>query len=296
MDPHRGSQRWIGLSGYGGGLSVQPSELAKMAMVVMLATLLSWPGVSPRSLLRSFVPAAVVVGLCVALVGTADFGTSALLAATGAMMMFVAGSRWLHMLAVGVAGAGGLAVLLCAAPYRVERLKGFTRLWDDPSGVGYQPLQSLTAIASGKWVGVGLGAGVQKYSYLPESHTDFVFSVVCEEAGVVGAGVVIALYATLVVLGWRAMQSASTPFARMLAFGVTVVVAVQAMMNIAVATAMVPTTGISLPLVSAGGSGMLALCFGIGLLAATARSGAAASDQAGFLRGSAGVAEVASCA
>jgi cell division protein FtsW len=138
----------------------------------------------------------------------------------------------------------------------------------------------LTAIASGGWFGAGLGNGVQKYGYLPESHSDFIFAGICEETGLLGAALVIALFGVLVWLGLKTMWCARTPFERLFAFGITATVGLQAVMNIAVATVVTPTTGISLPFVSAGGSGVVTYCLAIGLLAAiAARSSARDEDR-----------------
>jgi cell division protein FtsW len=280
---HRGSQRWFDLSAGGYAVSVQPSEFAKLALVAVLASFLAEGGADLRSFRRGFLPPAIAIGVCVLLVGKEDFGTAALFALLGGLMLLVAGCRFVHLLMIATLGAFGMAGLLFVAPYRLARIVAHLGLWDDPLGAGYQPVQSLTTIASGGWFGLGLGAGVQKYGYLPESHSDFIFSVICEETGIVGAGVVIALFCALVVLGLRTMWSARTRFERLLAFGITSVIGWQAVMNIAVVTVVTPTTGISLPLVSAGGSGLVTMCLAIGLLAAIAlrarRDEAAVSDR-----------------
>ena len=163
--------------------------------------------------------------------------------------------------------------MLYAAPYRLARIAAYTGFWEDPRGSGYQPLQSLAAIASGGWFGAGLGSGVQKYGYLPESRTDFIFAVICEELGVFGAALVIALFGTLVWLSLRTMLGARSRFERMLAFGLGATIGLQATMNIAVVTVVTPTTGISLPLISAGGSSLVTFCLATGVLAAIAARG-----------------------
>jgi cell division protein FtsW len=164
-------------------------------------------------------------------------------------------------------------------PYRLERIVGFLNPYADELGVGYHPLQSLRTIASGGWLGVGLGAGIQKHGYLPESQTDFIFAIICEEAGLIGGLLVIGLFLVLVWLGLRTMWTAQTRFERLLAFGLTTLIGLQAAMHIAVVTVCAPTTGISLPLISAGGSGLLISCVAIGLLAAIAARGPAAQES-----------------
>ncbi len=267
-----GSQRWLRLSLGGLTTGAQPSELAKVAMVLMLGSLLAERGANPRSLRRCFVPASLVIGVTVVLVGREDFGTAVLLGSVGAGMLFVAGCRLRHLAAVGVVGGIALTVLLFAERYRIDRITAFLSGQDDPSGMDYQPLQSLATLASGGWSGMGLGLGVQKYGYLPASRTDFVYSVICEEMGVLGGALVIALFGVFVWLGLRTMWASRTRYERLVVFGLTATVGVQAAMNLAVATVVAPTTGISLPLISAGGSGVLTFSLAVGLLAAVARS------------------------
>lgn len=269
-DPHRGSNRWLRVDSVGFGLGVQPSEVAKIALVAILASILGCPGADPRSFGRSFVPATIAIGVCVALVGKENFGTAALLGLASGAVMFVAGCRWLHLLLIAAGGASGLAVLLLAAPYRLQRLAAHQNMWEDPLGAGYQPVQSLVTIASGGWFGTGLGSGVQKYGYLPESHTDFVYAVICEELGVFGGVLVLVLFCAFVWLGLRTFLCAATRFERLLGFGLTFMVATQAAMNVAVVTVLTPTTGVPLPFLSAGGSGMFTTCAMVGLLAAIA--------------------------
>lgn len=288
-DTHRGSHRWLRVTLGGVDIGFQPSELAKVTMVAMLAFLLSFdvsPGgkpswiarrflgsqrlagreADPRSFRHGFLPAAVIIGLCVLLVGKEDFGTSVLLAGVGIAMLFVAGCRLRYLAMLGGLGAGALGALLYAAPYRLARISAYRDLWSDPSGNAYQPLQSLTAIASGGWFGAGLGSGIQKYGYLPESHSDFIFAVICEEMGLFGAALVIVLYGALLKLGHRTMLEAPSGFERLLAFGLTATICLQAAMNIAVVAVVTPTTGISLPLISAGGTGLLTFCLAMGVL------------------------------
>ncbi len=185
-------------------------------------------------------------------------------------MLLAGGCRYRHLvLMVGVA-ASGLVALLMAEPYRRARLTAFLDIWSDAQGAGYQPLQSLTTIASGGWSGVGLGSGLQKYGYLPESHTDFIFAVLCEELGLLGAGLVLALFCAFIWVGLHISLRAATRFEQLLGFGLTFLVGLQAVMNIAVVTVVTPTTGVPLPFLSAGGSGLFAICGAVGVLSAIA--------------------------
>jgi len=278
-DAHRGSHRWLRFPLGSFTLSIQPSELAKFALVAFLAFWLGRPTASPRSFWRGFLPAGFVLAIVAGLVGKEDFGTAVLLCGVGGLLLIVAGCRWLHLVPAGLFAIAGLIALLVFEPYRWERLKAHGDLWSDPRGAGYQPLQSLTSIAAGRWSGVGLGAGIQKYGYLPEAHSDFVFSILCEETGLIGAGLVISLYVALVWLGIRLVWEARTHFERLLAFGIASTMGFQAAMNIAVVTALTPTKGISLPLISAGGSGTLAFCLSLGALAAIGMRAAARSSE-----------------
>ncbi len=277
-----GSHRWLQLTSAWSGIGFQPSELAKLALVGFLAMWFSEWARDVRSFRRGFVPAAAAIGVCVALIGTEDFSTAVLVAGVGLLMLLVAGCRFRHLLLLGTLGGCGLGALLVTAPYRIARLTAFQNFWDDPRGAGYQPLQSLTTIASGGWLGTGLGAGVQKYGYLPESHSDFIFAVICEEAGILGGGLVIALFCALIWLGLRTMWHARTRFERLLAFGITACLGLQAAMNVAVVTVATPTTGISLPFISAGGSGLLVYSLAIGLLAAIAARSEAVATLEGY--------------
>ncbi len=268
-----GARRWITLGPASLGLRFQPSELAKLSLVIGLAVLLSRPESSIRSFWRGLLPCSLVVAVVAGLVGLEDFGTAALLAAVGGLMMLVGGCRVYHLVLVSIPGLAAMVQLVVSQPYRLERVLAFRNIWEDPYGSGYHPIQSLITIASGGWTGRGLGGGVQKYGYLPEARTDFIFSVIGEEAGVLGATAIILLFAALLYLGFRSLWHAPNAFQRMIALGVTLVVSLQAAMNIAVVTVCVPTKGIALPLVSAGGSGVVFLGAAIGLLAAVAASG-----------------------
>lgn len=166
-----------------------------------------------------------------------------------------------------------MCALLLMEPYRMERLTASQNIWDNIRGNDYQPIQSLTTIASGAWWGTGLGAGVQKHGYIPEGHTDFIFAVIGEETGVFGGVLVMALYTAFLWIGLRIMLRAPTPFERLLALGLTAFITVQALLNIAVVTVLTPTTGVSLPLISAGGSGVIMTCASIGILAAIGQRG-----------------------
>lgn len=265
----KGARRWTLLGPESLGLRLQPSEVMKLALPIFLAAWMSVRG-DIRRFWSGLLPAVAVAGACAAVVGIEDFGTAALLAAVTGLMLIVGGARWWHVGLLAMPGVVAFGGLLMSRAHRLERLTAFQDIWADPEGRGYQAIQSLCAIASGGWWGRGLGNGVVK-GYLPEAHNDFIFAVICEELGLVGGMAVIGL---LVALMWQALRVVSLcpdPFGRLLAFGIAVTLGLQAAMNIGVVTVSLPTKGISLPLVSAGGSGAVCLGAMVGVLAAIAR-------------------------
>lgn len=266
-----GARRWLALGPAAAGLSFQPSELAKLALVTFLAAYCAWRGAEIRRFWRGLLPALLVLGIVAGLVGKEDFGTAALLALVGAGLLLAAGARVWHLVLAGLPGVAGLAALILASPYRRARLLSYHDIWSDAAGKGYQQVQSLLTIASGGLWGLGLGGGVQKYGYLPEDHSDFIFAVICEELGLIGGVAVIAMFLVFLWQGRRAMLNAVDPLGRMLACGATLVIGLQAAINLAVVTASAPAKGISLPLVSAGGSGVIILAALIGVLVNVAR-------------------------
>ncbi len=271
-----GARRWLGIDQV--GLTFQPSEFAKLGMVLFLGAWYGRRGVNAGRFFATLLPAVIVIGGTVALVGVEDFGTAALLLVVGGLLLLAAGSRLWHLLLLAMPAAAGMAYLIISKPHRIARLVNFQRVWEDPGGTGYQAVQSLCSIGSGGWLGAGLGGGLQKFGYLPEARTDFIFSILCEELGIVGGLVVIGLFMLFVWQGRKASIAAPDMFGRLLALGVTLTIGLQAAINIAVVTVSVPTKGIALPLISAGGSGVLFLGLSIGLLASVARAGAAYHD------------------
>jgi len=262
------ARRWLQIGPASWGLRFQPSELIKVALPVFLA---GWT-VNIRAFRRGFLPVVLMIGAAVGIVGIEDFGTGVLLAAVGGAMLLMAGARWWHVGLLVLPSVPAFAYLLLSRSHRMERLLTFLDIYKDPEGKGYQAVQSLCTIASGGWWGRGLGRGFVK-GYLPEARTDFIFAVVCEELGIVGAAAVIGL---LIVLMWQAfkvIRDCRDPMGRLLVFGIAWTIGLQAAMNIAVVTVSVPTKGIALPLVSAGGSGAIFLGALVGVMASIARFG-----------------------
>lgn len=249
-------------------LSFQPFEVAKVGLVVFLASVLVHQGPRIRGLIRGYLPTAAACGLLIGLTGLEDLGTAALMVAVVAVMLYLAGARWRHLLLTGLLGLAGLAALVAYKPYRVQRIVTFLTEEPDPAGAGYQIRQALLAIGSGGWFGRGLGNSVQKYGYLPQDNNDFVFAILCEELGLAGGLVVLGLYLALLARGAWIAGRCPDRFGQLLAWGITLLITLQAAFNIAVVTHAVPTKGISLPFVSSGGSGVLILSAAAGLLAA----------------------------
>ncbi len=267
-----GAQRSIVLLSSPISLSFQPTEVAKVVLPIWLAVLLSRPGADPRSLRGGFGPAMLSGGALIGLTAIEDFGTAALMGAVLLCVLLLAGARVLHLGSAVLVGAAAGVGFLLMKPYRVQRLLTFFAESPDPTAEGYQVTQSLIAIGSGGWFGRGLGAGVQKFGYLPQDNNDFIFAIVCEELGVVGGIAVIVLFLLLLARGWMIANRCTDAYSRLLACGITLTIALQAALNIAVVTDCVPTKGISLPFVSAGGSGAVLLGAAVGLLAAVGGS------------------------
>ncbi|GAC1621763.1 MAG: putative lipid II flippase FtsW [Candidatus Acidiferrum sp.] len=270
LDKSHATHRWIKV----GPANIQPSELAKLAVILYLAWFLdlkrrtaSRLDFSKKDFLQTLLPAAGPVLVCVVLIlAQPDLGTSIDIVLIMAAILFVAGLSW-KWLAVGVGAALPLLYILIAhVSYRQARLMAFLDPGSDPQGTGFQLLQSLIAVGSGGFTGVGLMESKQKLFYLPEAHTDFIYAVICEELGFIGAILVIALFATYGWRGLRASFSAPDGFGRMLALGITTMVLCQALINFAVVLGMVPTKGIPLPFVSYGGSSLLVMLLATGVL------------------------------
>jgi cell division protein FtsW len=269
------ARRWLGFGPASWGLRIQPSEVVKVALPIFLSVWMA-NRADVRRFWRGFVPAVGVIGVSVGLVGIEDFGTAALLAAVGGVMLIAGGAKWRHIVLLVLPAVPVFGYLLVSRAHRLERLVTFLDIWRDPEGKGYQAIQSLCTIASGGWWGRGLGNGFVK-GYLPAARTDFIFSVICEELGMVGAVAVIGLLIALIWNGRAAFLGCADPMGRLLAFGITMTIGMQAAMNVAVVTVSVPTKGIALPLVSAGGSGAIVMGGLVGILANIPRlSGAAA--------------------
>lgn len=261
------ARRWVRF----GPVQFQPSELVKLGLPMFMAAYITMRA-DIRQFWRGLMPLLVVMGFTVGAVGLEDFGTGALLAAVGGAMLLVAGARLWHLVLLILPAIPAFGFLLLSRAHRMQRLTTFLDIWQDPEGKGYQVVQSLCTIASGGWWGRGLGRGFVK-TYLPERQNDFIFAVINEELGFVGACAVIALFVALMWKCRQAIVRCNDPAGRLLAFAIAMMIGTQAAMNIAVVNVSVPTKGIALPFVSAGGSGIIFLGFLVGVLANIARTG-----------------------
>ena len=261
--PVNGTSRWLGL----GGLGIQPSELAKLACVLFTALILERRMHRVDELSYSMLPIGIVIGAMVGLILLQpDFGTAMSLVVIVGVMVFAAGLHYKYFVGAALAVVPVLYIVLVSAPYRRRRLMAFWDPWADPLGDGFQIIQSLIAVGTGGMFGRGLMEGVQKLFYLPEPHTDFIFAVIAEELGLIGASGVLICFCLIAWRGLRIAMRAEDAFGSFVALGLTTMIAVQAYVNMSVVLGLMPTKGIPLPLVSAGGSSLLISLLGIGVL------------------------------
>ncbi len=268
-----GSRRWLSLF----VITIQPSEFMKLAVILYAASyavrrapLLHAKQPLKQTLLRGFLPLfAVMVAISVLLLLEPDFGAFAVIVAIAFAILFLGGLDWRLFLGLALLLPVALGAILVAAPYRLQRLTAFLDPWSDPLGKGYQLTHSLIAFGRGEWLGVGLGSSVEKLLFLPEAHTDFLLAVVGEELGFVGVAVVIALFLWLLyrayAIGTQAVRL-MRPFPALVAQGIGVWLGVQAFINIGVNLGVLPTKGLTLPLLSFGGSGIAANCIAVAIL------------------------------
>ena len=258
-----GARSWLGISSFG----IQPSEFMKLAMVIFLAKFLADRQHKITSFTKGLLPPLGMLGAAFGLIMLQpDLGTGTVMMGACMLMIFAAGARLSHLGSLALAGLLGLVGLVLAAPYRMARITSFLDPWSDPLGSGYQIIQSLYAIGPGGLVGLGLGMSRQKYSYLPEPQTDFIFSIIAEELGFIGGTTIILLFLIVVWRGIRTAITAPDAFGSLLATGITGIVGVQVLINVGVVIGMMPVTGITLPLVSYGGSSLTLLLTALGIL------------------------------
>jgi cell division protein FtsW len=258
-----GTRRWFRIA----TVSFQPVELAKFALVLYLASFLTRRPEAIRSFSKGLLPLLMMAGLMAGLtVLQPDLGNSLALIILTLAVAYLAGARPIHMAAIAGAALPVVAVLIAMKPYRWRRMVAFMNPWEDPQGSGFQIIQSFLALGSGGWLGLGLGESKQKLFYLPEPYTDFIFAIIGEELGLIGALAVVALFALFIWRGLRVGLRVPDAFGGYLALGLTIMLATQTLVNLGVVTGALPTKGLPLPFISFGGSALLMTMFSAGVL------------------------------
>jgi cell division protein FtsW len=263
-----GARRWLGAS----VLSFQPSEVAKLALVLFLAAKLSSIGEDVRSLVRGVAPALLVtaiLGMFILL--EPDMGTASLLMFTAFGMLFCAGARIEHLVIVGITLLPPVAIMVGSSAYKRARILAFLDPWKDAQNTGFHIVQSLLALGSGGIFGLGLGASRQKFFYLPEAHTDFIFAVIGEELGLLGTMIVLSLFAAFAVRAFALAQKTTDRFGFFLIVGCALLIVIQAFINIGVVTSSWPVTGVPLPFISFGGTSLIVSLIAAALIVNVAR-------------------------
>lgn len=258
-----GSSRWIKLP----GCSFQPSELAKIAFIMYMAYSLDKKQDKMKLFSSGFLPYMVVLAvMLLLLLKQPDLGSSLTLGAVAMIMLFAAGTRLTYIFSMVLLALPFLYYAIMHVDYRRRRIMAFLNPWEDPTNTGFQIIQSWIAVGTGGLFGLGLGEGKQKLFYLPEAHTDFIFSVVGEELGFVGFMVITSMFLLLLIRGIRVALYAEDTFGRSLAFGISTLIGLEAFVNIAVVTGIFPTKGLALPFISYGGSSLIITLFAVGVL------------------------------
>jgi cell division protein FtsW len=272
-----GARRWIIV----GPVTIQPSEFAKLAVIIYLAAWLASKGTDVRSFEHGLLPFVFIIGSVSALILLQpNLGTTVIIVAITVTMFYVAGASVAQMAALAVTGLGILALLATAAGYRADRLTAFFDAESDPQGNGFQTLQSLIAIGNGGIDGLGLGASRAKFFYIPESHTDGVFAIVGEELGLIATLTILFLYMLLMFRGFQVARRSRDDFGQLIATGITTWITVQALLNIGGITRTIPLTGVPLPFLSFGSNALAAVLMAMGVLISISRYGA---DRGGYL-------------
>jgi cell division protein FtsW len=263
-----GARRWLSARFF----TFEPSEFTKLALVLFLANLFSARSEGAASFSRAGFPALFAVGICFALVmREPDLGTASLYLLTTFVLLFVAGAPLLQLALEAAIAIPALLIFIYSSAYRRDRFLAFLHPWRDPQGTGYHIIQSLYALGSGGLFGLGLGQSRQKFGYLPAQHTDFIFSIIGEELGFVGAVAIVFLFLAFAYQGIRIASRAEDRFGFYLAVGLTTSIVLQALINVGVVTASWPVTGVPLPFISYGGTSLVITLFSVGLLASISR-------------------------
>lgn len=258
-----GARSWIGV----GAFSIQPAEFIKLGLLIFLADRLAKNQRLITSFKKGFGPLLLLVLFCFGLIMLQpDLGTGLILVGSCVILLFISGAQIKHFVVLGILGLAGLVGLIASAPYRIDRITAFINPWEDPLGSGFQIIQSLYAIGPGGLFGQGFGNSLQKYFYLPEPHNDFIFSIISEELGFIGAFIILCLFFYLL---WRVIQiglKAPDKFGSLLAVGIVIQITLQVLINVSVVIGLIPVTGITLPFLSYGGSSLTLTLAAMGII------------------------------
>ena len=268
--PYHGARRWVILF----GVRFQPSELAKLVMVIFTAYYLIWAGQRFHAFWKGLVPYLAILGLNIGLIVVEpDLGTPICIASTAGFLIYLGGLRYRYILIAVLLAIPGFYFLVWNVPYRKDRWLAFIDPEKDPFGAGYHIRQSLIAVGSGGWSGVGYAQGTQKQFYLPEPHNDFIFAVIGEELGLIGTLFTLALFVVLFLKGVKIALRADSLFGVYLGLGIVAMITLQALLNMSVVVSLLPTKGIPLPLISVGGTSIMVTLTAIGILLNISRHG-----------------------
>lgn len=258
-----GSRSWFGI----GGLGIQPSEFMKLALIIFVSKYIYNNPKSMKSVTKGAFPVLFITMLCFGLIMLQpDFGTGTILVMTIVAMLFISGVNFSFFIKIGLLGIVGVVLLILAAPYRVNRIVAFLNPWSDPLGTGFQTIQSLYAIGPGGLFGLGFGNSIQKHFYLPEPQTDFIFSIISEELGILGIISVSILFLIIILRCIKISIKAPCAFSKFLSFGIVFQLSFQTLLNLAVVVGLIPVTGVTLPFFSYGGSSLLITLISMGIV------------------------------
>ena len=258
-----GSRSWFGIGSFG----IQPSEFAKVGLIILTSKYLSKSNKFVKDIKRGVIPILSVLFLVFGLIMLQpDFGTGMIIVVSILAMLFIAGVNMKFFIGLGLIGVIGIVILIVIAPYRMDRITSFIDPWSDPLGTGFQIIQSLYAIGPGGLLGMGFLKSRQKQFYLPEPQTDFIFSIISEEFGVLGVAIISSLFILLLLFGIKIALNTKDNFAKLLSFGLIFQMLIQAVMNLMVVIGLIPVTGVTLPFLSYGGSSLLVSMVAIGII------------------------------
>ena len=258
-----GSRSWFGIGSFG----IQPSEFIKLSLLILISKYLSNSNKDIKSFIKGILPVLLVLGLVFFLIMLQpDFGTGMIIVLSVLSLLFIAGCNMKFFFIAGVVGIIGIVILILIAPYRMDRIISFINPWSDPLGTGFQIIQSLYAIGPGGLFGLGLFNSRQKHFYLPEPQTDFIFSIISEELGVIGIILVVSFFIFIMICGINISLNSKNLFSKYLSFGITFQIIIQSIMNLMVVVGLIPVTGVTLPFLSYGGSSLLITLCSIGVL------------------------------